>query len=1176
MTISANRWELTVMSGFVHLHVHSEYSLLDGAARIGDIISKAKALGQTAIAITDHGAMYGVVDFYNAAKKQGIKPILGFEAYIAADLHEKSAKNREYAHLLLLAKNQTGYKNLMELCSIGFIDGYYYKPRIDYQTLAKYAEGVICTSACIAGDIPQMLMTGKQKEAEALALRLKELFGEDFYIEVQDHGLREEKLVNPLLIALANDLDIPLIVTNDVHYVEKEDARAQDIMMCLQMGRTLADGGGLFQTDEFYIKSEEEMRALFGYLPEALENTVRIAEKCNVEIEQGVLHMPTFEVPAGYTDRQYLEKLVREGMHKRYGDAYIQHEERMRYELDTINNMGFTDYFLIVWDYVNFAKQEHIMVGPGRGSAAGSIVAYALGITDIDPIEYNLLFERFLNPERVSMPDIDIDFCIERRQEVIEYVSRKYGKDHVAQLITFGTLGAKQVVRDVARVMGINVQEADRVAKMIPFAVKMTIAQALEESPSLRNEYDNDEKIREWLDMAMKIEGMPRQSSTHAAAVVISADPVTKYSPLVLNKKDESITTQYNMHNIEALGLLKMDFLGLRTLTVIRDTVELVRKNRNIRLDMDHIDFEDKAVYELISSGETDGIFQLESDGMRSLMTRMRPESLGDIMVGIALFRPGPMAKIPEYIECKNDPAKVKYDHPMLEKILKDTYGCMVYQEQVMEIVRDMAGYSLARSDEVRRAMAKKKKDVMEKERQIFVYGGEGIEGAVKRGVPEKVAQSVYDQMMDFAQYAFNKSHACAYAFVTYQTAYLKCHYTAEFMTALINSFISTADKVAHYMRYVKQCGIEILPPSINYSEKYFDVQNGAIRFGLAALSNVGDSIETVFEERRKSGKYLDFADFVKRNVANLNKTQIESLILSGAFDETGAKRSQLMEVYDRILKNAQSDAKRSQSGMMSLFALAGEEALPPIRLPDIPEYDDKLKLALEKQKVGMYLSGHPLQQYADQLAQEAWNIAKIIARAENPETVHTMESATVELVGVFSQIKARTTRRSRQMMANASFEDLTGSIGVLIFPAAYEQYRADIKPDEICRIRAKVSVGDETELLLEAVYPYTGPVKMPSGSYRKTAVPKREVPTAVATSQMVKELRLTLADEDIQKIRAIKAALEGCYENWGAAVKVYVQSTGKHYTLRAVKYTEILHEKLENILGKENIEAIL
>ena len=754
---------------------------------------------------------------------------------------------------------------------------------------------------------------------------------------------------------------------------------------------------------------------------------------------------------------------------------------------------------------------------------------------------------------------------------MIEYVAEKYGRDHVAQLITFGTLGAKQVVRDVARVMGIGVQEADRVAKMIPFAVKMTIQQALEESPRLREEYETDEKIHEWLDMAMKIEGMPRQSSTHAAAVVISASPVTDYSPLVLNKKDESITTQYNMHNIEALGLLKMDFLGLRTLTVIRDAVALIRKNRGIEVDMDHLDFTDPAVYALISSGETDGIFQLESDGMRSLMSRLHPENLGDIMVGISLFRPGPMAKIPDYIEYKHHPEKVRYDHPLLEKILKDTYGCMVYQEQVMEIVRDMAGYSLARSDEVRRAMAKKKKDVMERERQIFVYGGDGIEGAVHRGVPEATAQRVFDQMMDFAQYAFNKSHACAYAVVAYQTAYLKCHYTAEFMTALINSFISTADKVSHYLRYLKQCGLEILPPSINASEKYFDVQNGAIRFGLAALSNVGDSIEGVFAERREHGPYRDFSDFIKRNVAGLNKTQIESLILSGAFDELGAKRSQLMEVYDRIFKNAQADARRASSGQMSLFDLAGTPALPDVVLPDIPEYDDRLKLTLEKQKVGMYLSGHPLQKYAAELQGEAWTVEKILARAENPETVKDMEGATVELAGIFSQLKARTTRRSRQMMANATFEDLTGSIGMLIFPAAYEQYKDTIQMDAVCRIRARVAIGEETELLLEAVRPYTGPQVKPDWSFRAQTPSKPQAHSAAR----VRELRLSLPEEDIAQIRAIKEALSGCYAVWGASVKVWIQKTDRRYTLKPVKYSEELHRKLEEILGAENLEVI-
>ena len=786
------------MPDFVHLHVHSEYSLLDGAARIAELPRRARELGQKALALTDHGVMYGIVDFYTACKKEGVKPILGCEMYVAEDLLEKGQTAREYAHLILLAKNNEGYKNLMRLCSIASVEGFYYKPRVDYKTIAEHKEGLICLSACIAGDIPQLLLSGQKQKAYELASMLKEIFGGDFYLEIQDHGLAEQKRVNPLLIAMSRELGIGLVATNDSHYIHKEDARAQEILMCLQMGRTL-DEGGLLETEEFYLKSGEQMSALFGDVPEAIENTVKIAEQCNVEIEMGRIQLPVFDVPPGYTNESYLEHLVQKGLLERYGQERAKSEalqERARYELKTILDMGFCDYFLIVWDYVDFARRSHIMVGPGRGSAAGSIVAYALHITDIDPLQYNLLFERFLNPARVSMPDIDIDFCIERRGEVIDYVAQKYGQDKVAQIITFGTLGAKQVVRDVARVMRIPVAEADRIAKLIPFAIKMTIKKAMEQSDKLRLEYENNPQVREWLDMAMKVEGMPRQSGTHAAAVVITAKPVTEYSPLALNKKDESITTQYHMNNINDLGLLKMDFLGLRTLTVIRDALLMIRQGRGIDVDIDHLDFSDQKVYEMISSGNTEGVFQLESEGMTNLMTRLQPENLGDIMVGISLFRPGPMAKIPEYIDCKRHPEHVHYDHPVLEKILKDTYGCMVYQEQVMEIVRDMAGYSLARSDEVRRAMAKKKVEAMKKERQVFIYGGEGIDGAVKRGVPEDVAQKVFDQMMDFAEYAFNKSHACAYAVVSYQTAYLKCYYEPEYMAALLNSFISSSDKL--------------------------------------------------------------------------------------------------------------------------------------------------------------------------------------------------------------------------------------------------------------------------------------------------------------------------------------------------------------------------------------------
>ncbi len=1139
------------MPDFVHLHVHSEYSLLDGAARISDLPRRARELGQKALAITDHGVMYGVVDFYTACKKEGIKPIIGCEVYVAEDLAEKTQAAREYAHLILLAKNNEGYKNLMRLCSIASVEGFYYKPRVDYKTIRAHKEGLICLSACIAGDIPQLLLSGQKQKAYELAGMLREMFGADFYLEIQDHGLPEQKRVNPMLIAMSRELCIPLVATNDSHYTRKEDARAQEILMCLQMGRTLEEGG-LMETDEFYLKSGEEMHALFLDAPEAIANTVKIAEQCEVEIEMGRIRLPAFDVPEGFTNEGYLEHLVQQGLSERYGAERAKSpelQERARYELQTILDMGFCDYFLIVWDYVDFARRNKIMVGPGRGSAAGSIVAYALHITDIDPLEYNLLFERFLNPARVSMPDIDIDFCIERRGEVIEYVAEKYGQDKVAQIITFGTLGAKQVVRDVARVMRIPIADADRIAKLIPFALKMTIKKALEQSDKLRAEYENNPQVREWLDMAMKVEGMPRQSGTHAAAVVITAEPVTEYSPLALNKKDESITTQYHMNNINDLGLLKMDFLGLRTLTVIRDALAMIRAGRGIEVDIDHLDLTDQKVYEMISSGNTEGIFQLESEGMTSLMTRLLPENLGDIMVGISLFRPGPMAKIPDYIDCKRHPERVQYDHPILEKILKDTYGCMVYQEQVMEIVRDMAGYSLARSDEVRRAMAKKKVEVMEKERQIFIYGGEGIEGAVRRGVPEAVAQKVFNQMMDFAQYAFNKSHACAYAVVAYQTAYLKCYYEPEYMASLLNSFISSSDKLSHYMNYLKKAGVEILLPDINQSQRLFTVEQGKIRFGLSALTGIGDSIELVFEERQK-GNYEDFEDFVRRNANHINKAQIESLILSGAFDFSGARRSQLMMVYEKIYKNAQSEAKLASTGQISIFSFSEETRPQKTPLPDIPEYDDRLRLTLEKEKAGLYLSGHPLAKYADVLRKQKIGVSEILSSADDAEKQRYFESRTVELLGIFSSLRTRTTKKTRQMMANAVFEDLSGSIGVTVFPAAYANNEANLRTDEICRIRAKVAVGEEPELLLEDVRPY--------------------VERAADT---VEKLYLRMPEENMEMLRAIKAALQG---NQGSSpVRVVVQKTGKVYSMGDalnVSVSERLLSRLKALLGEGNV----
>lgn len=1142
------------LADFVHLHVHSEYSLLDGAARVRDMVRRAKELGQSSIAITDHGNMFGVVDFYRAAKDAGIRPIIGCEVYVApGSLHEKEVRLREYSHLVLLAKNQTGYKNLMKLCSIGHLEGFYYKPRIDYDILSQYAEGLICLSACLAGDIPSLLRSGCKEKAYALARRLSELFPGDFYIELQDHGLAEQKQVAPLLIELAQSLGLPMVVTNDAHYVYKEDARAQDVLMCIQMNKFLEDDGRLaFGTDEFYLKSSEEMAALFPHLPEMVENTVAIAEKCNVQLDFGNLHLPAFVPPEDFsgTPREYLDQLASEGLRRRYADA-APCQERLRYELGVIHSMGFTDYFLIVADYVNFARNAGIPVGPGRGSGAGSLVAYVLGITDVDPIKYNLLFERFLNPERISMPDFDIDFCYERRQEVIDYVVRKYGKEHVAQIITFGTLGARQVVRDVARVMRTPIAESDRIAKMVPFELKMTIPKALETSPRLREEYDNTPGVKEWLDMAMKLEGMPRQSSTHAAGVVITQKPVTEYVPLTRNQKDQSVTTQYSMSNLEALGLVKMDFLGLRTLTVIHDAVEMVRQKTGEKIDFHSMEMDDPEVFALISSGDTEGVFQLESEGMRSLMTQLKPENLGDVMVGISLFRPGPMAKIPDYIAGKNDRHSICYDHPILERVLKDTYGCMVYQEQVMELVRDMAGYSLGRSDLVRRAMSKKKADVMEKERQIFIYGGDGVEGAVARGVPEQVAKRVFDQMMDFAQYAFNKSHACAYAMVAYQTAYLKRYHLVEFMTALLNSFMANADKMAHYMRYLQHSGVRVLPPDINRSQRRFHVEDGAVRFGLYALKNVGDAIGGVIAERERNGAYTDFEEFVMRNVNDLNKTQLESLILSGCFDSLGANRAQLMAAYEQIYKNAANQHRQQLSGQMSLFDLT-EDAARAARtpLPQLPEYDDKLKLAYEKEKTGLYISGHPLARYAPVLAQQKHTVSKILEAEQDMRTAQYYDSREVTLVGVFTNVRVRTTKKTRQLMANAILEDMTGGIGVIIFPQVYAEYESLIKADDIVQLRARVLIADGAAPELQAL------------EVRPFAVPDTEF--------VGKRIFLRVQEENIETVRCIKAILKKYPgEN---QIRLFVSSTENQYALPNVACNRALLKELQRFLGEENV----
>ena len=1020
---------------FVHLHLHTEYSLLDGTARIGSVIERVKEIGMKAVAITDHGAMYGVVDFYRKAVEEGIKPIIGCEVYVApGKLTDKTKEMKEYSHLILLAKDNEGYKNLMRLCSIGFMQGFYHKPRIDYDVLEEYKHGLVCMSACLAGDIPRYIMSGDQKSADELALRLKDMFGNDFYLELMDHSLPEQKQVNARLIDMSQRLGIELAATNDVHYTNKEDAEAQDVLLCIQTRSFVDDEDRMrFETNEFYIKSPEEMSALFRHAPSAIENTVKIADKCNVTMDFDTTHLPEFAVPEGYSHREYLEKLSYDGLNERFSEVTDELKQRLYYELSVIEKMGFTDYFLIVWDFIKFARDSRIMVGPGRGSAAGSLVAYSLSITDVDPIKYTLLFERFLNPDRISMPDIDIDFGIDRRQEVIDYVVSKYGGDKVAQIITFGTLGAKQVIRDVARAQRVPLSDADRIAKMIPFAIKMTIERALEQNPKLKAEYETNPQTKKLIDTAMKLEGIPRHASTHAAGVVISKLPITEYVPLAINPRDGSVITQLPMNTLESLGLLKMDFLGLRNLTVIKNAVRMIEENRGIKVDINSLGYDDPKVFDLISSGDTDGVFQLESGGMRNLMQKLKPTNLGDIMVGISLFRPGPMDSIPGYLEAKTNPQGLTYDHPRLEKILKETYGCMVYQEQVMEIVRDLAGYSLGRSDLVRRAMAKKKKAVMENERQVFIYGDEesGVEGAVNRGVPAKTAEKIFSQMMDFAEYAFNKSHACAYAMIAYQTAYLKTYFKVEYMTALLNSFIGTPDKISAYIQYCTGSCVPLYKPDINKSDFLFSVEGGGIRFGFAAIRDVGRAAVDIVGER-KNGEFKTFRGFINRTVESMNKKMLEGLILAGCFDSLGLKRSQLSAVSDRVLKAAQDASRNNAAGQISLFeAMPGIGEVETDDFDDIPEYTKDKLLAMEKTATGVYLSGHPMDKFMSDLKDRDDNIYKILAAKEDANTARYYESRVVELVGILSAVRKRSTKQ-KKMMANAVLEDLQGLLSSL------------------------------------------------------------------------------------------------------------------------------------------------
>ena len=1142
---------------FTHLHLHTEYSLLDGTARIADVIERVKKLGMDAVAITDHGAMYGVVDFFRAAEAEGIKPIIGSEVYVApGSLEDKTKAMKEYSHLILLAKNNEGYKNLMRLSSIGFMQGFYHKPRIDYDVLEKHKEGLICTSACLAGDIPRFLLSGDQSSADELAVRLHDMFGEDFYLELMDHNLPEQKQVNAKLIEMGQRLGIELVATNDVHYTLKEDAEAQDVLLCIQTRSFVDDADRMrFETNEFYIKSTEEMEALFRHAPSAIENTAKIAQKCNVKMDFDTTHLPEFTVPEGYTHSDYLRKITYEGLEERFADITEELKERLDYELSVIDNMGFTDYFLIVWDFIKFARDNKIMVGPGRGSAAGSLVAYSLRITDVDPIKYTLLFERFLNPDRISMPDIDIDFGIDRRGEVIDYVVDKYGEDKVAQIITFGTLGAKQVIRDVARAQRVPLSDADRIAKMVPFALKMTIAKAMEQNSRLKAEYETNEQTKKLLDTAMKLEGIPRHASTHAAGVVISKLPITEYVPLATNPRDGSVITQLPMNTLESLGLLKMDFLGLRNLTVIKNAVSLIKKHRGVDVDMDSLDYDDPAVFELISSGDTDGVFQLESGGMRNLMQRLKPENLGDIMVGISLFRPGPMDSIPAYLEAKAHPDKLQYAHPRLERILHETYGSMVYQEQVMEIVRDLAGYSLGRSDIVRRAMAKKKKSVMENERRIFIFGDKesGVEGAVNRGVPAKVAEDIFSQMMDFAEYAFNKSHACAYAMIAYQTAYLKTYYKVEYMTALLNSFIGTPDKISAYIQYCSGSCVPVYKPDVNKSEFLFSVEGEGIRFGFAAIRDVGRAAEDIVKERMQGGEFKSFRGFINRTVDCINKKMLEGLILAGCFDSLGLKRSQISAASDRVLKAAQDARKNNVAGQISLFEL--EPSLQEIETDDFDdtsEYTKDKLLALEKFATGVYLSGHPLDEYMDDLKDRPVNIYKILSAREDANSAKYFESKIVEISGIMNSIRKRSTKQ-KKMMANAVLEDLQGSIEIVVFPGVYQRVEHLLINDTIVTITGKVDLRENEEpvLLVEAISPF---VKEDSTLKDKTVYVR--IPKDMGTdTSLLSRILMTSPGKN------------------GVGVKI--ESTGESFMTNGklkVTLTKSLINNLKSTFGKENV----
>lgn len=1189
---------------FTHLHLHTEYSLLDGACRIPKLVERIKALGMTSCAITDHGVMYGCIDFYSAMKDAGIKPIIGCEVYVCRDRLDKSAANREYSHLILLCENNTGYQNLMKLVSEGFLTGYYYRPRIDYNLIRQHSEGLICLSACLSGDLPKLLLQGRYDDAEAYVREMQDIFGEkNFYVEIMDHGIREEKIVMPRLISLAREMNVPLVATNDCHYLEEKDADAQEVLLCIQTGKTLDDANRMrMDTRQLYVKSEDEMRTLFAACPDAVDRTQEIADRCNVEFEFGVTRLPHYPVPEGETALSMLTRLTHEGLRERYPDAKETDEpwQRLNYELNVISSMGYVDYFLIVWDFIRYAKSQGIMVGPGRGSGAGSIVAYSLGITMLDPLKYQLLFERFLNPERVTMPDIDVDFCYERRQEVIDYVARKYGADHVSQIITFGTLQAKGCIRDVGRVLGMSYQDTDAVAKAIPFDLGMTLEKALTLSPLLKTMYDEQPEVHRLIDTAMTLEGMPRHASTHAAGVLITGKPVMEYVPLQRN--DEVITTQYPMGTIERLGLLKMDFLGLRTLTVIRDTLDMLRE-QGIDMKPEDIPRDDPAVYEMISAGDTDGVFQLEGGGMRTFLTNMKPTCFEDIIAAISLYRPGPMESIPRYIQGKQNPSSIHYETEKLRPILDVTYGCMVYQEQVMQIVRDLAGYSYGRSDLVRRAMAKKKHKVMAQEREYFIHGklnDDGtidVPGCVRNGVPEEVASHLYDEMTAFASYAFNKSHAAAYAVVCIETAWLKRYHPVPFMAAILNSVYGNPAKIAAYIQYCRSRSIAILPPDVNRSQWKFTVAKApdgqlGILFGLGAVKTVGQGAVDAIIRERKHGAYRDIFDFCRRiDTSECNKRVVESLIKAGAFDGMGGNRPQLMAVFESAMDANSSLRKQTVDGQISLFDMAFGGA-PLVQenhtLPNLPDYPLRQRLALEKEIAGVYITGHPLDDYRDVLGKLPFSTADLDGLEEREDRGLSLDGQIVDMGGILTEVKGKATKKGAYM-GFITLEDLTGQIECLVFPKVYERYQGMMAVDDLVVLHGRLSIRKEEapKLLveklipLEAWHPEESAPAAPMGqsTARPVPPPKRhtsEAPKltdAQAAAKAPRKLYLRLNRPQMDAASSTLSLYPG-------SVPVYLHLPAEKMTLLAPKTgwcdaSDGCLNRLNALLGAENVKLL-